>query len=187
MGSPIDAAKTRIALAELLVDAGHPRNAESAVIEAREIIRKQKLTEEEAWADAVLARALSAQGKMTEAAREIDAAAPLAEKIRNEEVNLKFATAAGSVHAGSAKLQDRAIAVRNLEATLAKATKLGLVPYEYEARLALGDTEIKTGRTSLGRSHLMALEKAARQRGFLLIARKAAMVAKSSKENEQGK
>jgi tetratricopeptide (TPR) repeat protein/TolB-like protein len=172
MGAQIDAADTQVSMAELLIEGGHPRDAEAVVIEAREVIRK--LVGNEIWADAVLARALLAQGKFADAAKELDAAMHPEAKIQTEEVRLKVALVAASVRAVSGKSVDHAAAARSLKATLAEATKLGFVPYQYEARLTLGEMEMESGQITAGRAHLTALEKDARAKGFLRIARKAA-------------
>ena len=45
--------------------------------------------------------------------------------------------------------------------------------YQLEARLALAEIEIQSGKCNAGRSLLAALEKEAKAKGFALIARKA--------------
>jgi hypothetical protein len=62
---------------------------------------------------------------------------------------------------------------KELEEVLAEATQLGLSQYQFEARLALGQIEMKPRKMIEGRAHLAALEKDATAKGFLLIARKA--------------
>jgi hypothetical protein len=44
----------------------------------------------------------------------------------------------------------------------------------FEARLALGEIEMASGRAAAGRSHLAALERDAKAKGLLRIARRAA-------------
>ena len=56
---------------------------------------------------------------------------------------------------------------------LTEARKYGYLIYEYKARLALGEVEVKSGKMTAGRARLTALEKDASRTGFLLIARKA--------------
>jgi len=63
---------------------------------------------------------------------------------------------------------------------LAEVTKFGYLPYQFEARLAIGETEMQSGKSSTGRPRLEALEKDARGKVFFLIARKAAAAAKGS-------
>jgi hypothetical protein len=65
-------------------------------------------------------------------------------------------------------------AISTLDGVLAETKRFGYIPYEYEARLALGQTEIKSGKVEAGRGRLKALEKEARDRDFILIANKAA-------------
>jgi serine/threonine protein kinase len=167
-------AESQASLAELSIEEGHAGDAEALARQTREIFRQQHNFDGDMWANAVLIRALVAQGKREEAVREIDAAGANAAKLQNEEVRLKFGLAAASVRAASGKSADLAAATRTLEAMLAEATKYGYVPYQYEARLALGELEIKSGHEVTGQARLEALEKEAKARGFGLIADKAA-------------
>jgi hypothetical protein len=48
------------------------------------------------------------------------------------------------------------------------------VNHQFEARLAMGEIEMKSGTTNAGRARLKTLESDSRVRGFLLVARKAA-------------
>jgi len=165
-------AESQTSLAELSIEEGHAGDAETLARQTREIFRKQHNFDGDMWTNAVLARALLAQGKREEAVREIEAAGASAAKLQNEEVRLKFGLAAASVRAASGKPADLAAATRTLEATLAEATKYGYVPYRYEATLALGELEIKSGHEVTGRARLEALGKEAKARGFGLIADK---------------
>jgi len=47
------------------------------------------------------------------------------------------------------------------------------VDYQFEIRLALGEIEMKSGKTSAGVACLKSLERDASAKGFPLIARKA--------------
>jgi serine/threonine protein kinase/tetratricopeptide (TPR) repeat protein len=179
MGAPIDAAETRVSMAELAIDTGHSADAESAAREVKDVFRKQQLIEDEIWADTVQARASLAQGKFEDAANELDTAAGHEATIQNEEVRLKLALAAAKFHAASGKPADRAAAKNALEAMLAEAKKRGFVGYQLEARFALGELEMKSHQTAAGRAHLTALEKEARTEGFLAVSRKAGALAKT--------
>lgn len=91
-----------------------------------------------------------------------------------------------AVHLDSAIVAARSLTASNepaeaktrLKAALSEATKTGFVPEQLEARLALGEIEMKSGKSAVGRARLEALEKDATAKGFLLIARKAAAAAK---------
>jgi hypothetical protein len=57
---------------------------------------------------------------------------------------------------------------------LVEANKYGYQGYQYQIRLALGESEMKAGKTDAGRARLDSLIKEARNRGFVQIANKAA-------------
>jgi len=178
IGNEIGAAVSRISIAELLIKEGHAASAEPLIREAREVFRRQKDTDDEISADTALTRALLSQGKSTDARKEVDAAIGAAAKLQNEEVRLKVSLAAASVRGDSGKPADLVAAAKSLEATLGEAKRHGYVGYEFEARLALGEIEMKSGHTATGRGLLAALEKDARTKGFLLVAHKATAAAK---------
>ena len=178
MGAQIDAAETQLSMAELGIEAGSSGDAEERIREARETIRKQQLVDDEVWADAVLARTLLAKDKIANASQEIDQGTARGAKIQNEEVRLKLALAAASVLARSSTPVQQATAGNDLETTLKDAKRHGFVGYQLEARLVLGQMELNSNRLEAGRTRLLALEKDARQLGFLGIANRAALVAK---------
>jgi hypothetical protein len=74
--------------------------------------------------------------------------------------------------------RDLADALRILDAALAEATKANLLYSQSDARLALGELEIKSGKAAAGRARLTTLEKDVKGKGLLLIARKAAAAMK---------
>jgi hypothetical protein len=47
---------------------------------------------------------------------------------------------------------------------------MGFVSYEFEARLALAEIEMRSGRTSIARAHLQDLEKETAAKGLGCIA-----------------
>ena len=69
----------------------------------------------------------------------------------------------------------------SLEGALAEAAKHHMLLHEFEARLALGEIEIKSGKLPAGRARFAALEKEATSKGALLIARKARAAAEGTK------
>jgi len=69
-------------------------------------------------------------------------------------------------------------AERLLQASIKESRNSGFAALELEARLALGETETKARNLTAGRATLASLEKDAKSRGFLLIARKAAAARK---------
>ena len=67
-----------------------------------------------------------------------------------------------------------------LASLISEARKAGYVGEELDARLAVAEIEMKSGATASARSHLIALEKDARAKGFGLVAQKAAALHSSS-------
>ena len=61
-----------------------------------------------------------------------------------------------------------------LKEALAKATKSGYVGYQLESRLALEEIELESGKSATSGARLQQLQKDAKEKGFDLIARKAA-------------
>jgi hypothetical protein len=61
-----------------------------------------------------------------------------------------------------------------LEQILREARAHGLTGVELEAMLAAADLEKRSGHTALAQGQLASLERTAREKGFGLVARKAA-------------
>jgi hypothetical protein len=159
------------------VEEGRPADAEKPVRQALDEFHAEKLRDDEVLARAVLARALLAQVKPAEAREQIDLATDLVAKSPMPAVRINYAIAAALVRAATGITAD---ATRSLEATLAEATKYGYLGYQFEARLALAEIEMKSGKTSAGRARLEALQREAAAKGFGLIARKASQQFKDS-------
>ena len=120
---------------------------------------------------AVLLRALVAENKVDEAAKELARSAPMAVKSQNLPLQLEFALAKAQVEGASGKTSQ---AQATLKEVLAKANKAGFAGYQLEARLAAETLELKSGKSSASRARLDQLQKDAKEKGFDLIARKAA-------------
>jgi predicted negative regulator of RcsB-dependent stress response len=138
--------------------------------QAAERFRKEKSPDDEANALAVLAHSLFEQGKIHEAETAIDRAAQLAAKSQDNDFRGPIDIMAARIQGASGKTD---AAAKSLQSILAQQTQLGDVPLQFEARLALGEIEVKSGNSASGRSRLTALENDANAKGFVLIARKA--------------
>jgi tetratricopeptide (TPR) repeat protein len=174
MGEQAKVAESLTALAELSIEEGHPADAQDPVRDALGICQRQKLRDLELAAHVMLARALLSLGKRAEAEKEIDVATELVANSQNRDFHLDFSIVAARVRAASGRPADLAEAVKTLNAALAEATKYGFAGYQFEARLCIGELEMKSGHETAGRAHLRALARDATAKGFLLIARKAA-------------
>ena len=164
-------ARSSLWLGRLAIEEGQPAEAEGPVREAAEQFKRGNLRRREAQARHVLAQCLYAQQKQLEAASSIERATALLKDSEWTLDRLPIAITAARVRAVSGK---EAEALMSLESVLAEATQRRLVGLQLEARLALGEIELRAGSTEAGRARLEALQKEAEQRGYGLIARKAA-------------
>jgi tetratricopeptide (TPR) repeat protein len=166
-------AQSDLALAGLSIEAEQFASAESAARERMNQFQKVNASDDEALARAVLARALLAQGKTAEAREVSNAAVSMTEKAQDTSVRLTVTIQAARVRAESSDPAELAGAKKSLAAAVAEAAKEGLTGLLLEARLALGEIEVKSGDRAAGRAHLAALQTDATAKGYLLIARKA--------------
>jgi tetratricopeptide (TPR) repeat protein len=177
-GAAEHAAMAKRYLAELALDEGRPAEAEPLARTALETLRKAGARDMEPLARAALVRALAGQGKSAEARAEADAAPALADLLSWPQRRLVTSVAVAQARAASGLAPDLDAAVALLERTVAEARRLRFVPEGLEARLALGEVRIRSGRATPGRSELRRLAADARDRGFLLVARQAEAAAR---------
>jgi tetratricopeptide (TPR) repeat protein len=171
LGERSSTARAQVAQAELALDEGHAAEAERLARQGLETFIAQKLPAAEAHARDVLALALLAERKLRDAQAELSTAEALYGKGTDRSGRaghwIAAARVAGAVDAGRA--------ARRLEAELGEISRLGRMPLEYEARLALGELELSGDHAAAGKKRLRALVKDARGHQFLLVARKAAV------------
>jgi len=171
LGEKNDAADSRIALAELAIEESHPEEAETLLHSALPVLEALKAIDDEAQAYVVLVRALLSAGKSGEARTALATGAPIVAQSHDRGAHLAFAIVNAQVAAATG---NTAKAVESLQKTFSEADKLRFVVYAFEARLALGEIEIRSGNVREGRRHLAELEKDAATAGFSLVAHKAA-------------
>jgi eukaryotic-like serine/threonine-protein kinase len=171
LGEKDNIATTRVAIAELAIEEGHPDAAESPAHEAYGEFQQAHKSANQMASAAVLARALLAEGKSAEALQELGKAAAVAAKSQNLAAQLEFSLAKARAMAASSKI---GIAKTILTEASARAAKSGYAGYQLESRLALEEVELKSGKSPASRARLEQLQKDAKEKGFNLIARKAA-------------
>ena len=98
-------------------------------------------------------------------------AAPIAARSQNLSVQLAFALARARTEAAS---QHSGEAQTILKGASVKAATAGYVGDLLESRLAFEEIELKSGKSAASRARLQQLQKDAKEKGFDLIARKAA-------------
>jgi eukaryotic-like serine/threonine-protein kinase len=153
----------------LLIQNAAPQ-AEQIAKAAAEQFQKEGRTEEEASALAVVARAMFAQNKLDELKAPLDRALRLSGES-NRSVRLSVGIVAASIFAGAGRRDE---AIQQLTRIADESKRAGLVGLEFEARLALGEVEVQAGRRAQGLARLQSVEAAARGRGYLNVANKAA-------------
>jgi DNA-binding winged helix-turn-helix (wHTH) protein/tetratricopeptide (TPR) repeat protein len=157
-------AETRLALAQLEVEDNRSSVAALNAREAADEFRAEKEVDQESLAYALLARSLVAEGDIAEAANAAHRSAELVPKVQSVARRLSIAVALARVQATQG---DLARARSGLQSALDEAVKLRSLPQELEIRSVLCELD--------SQSCTPELEKEARDKGFLLIAKKAAI------------
>lgn len=173
IGDKQSAARARLMMAELQLDGNNLRAAQSTSIAAADEFAKEKAARDAALAYAVLSQVLLREGSLFEARKAIEESSNYLSRCSDREAEMMVAIAAARVEAVSGSMSPED-AARALEQIVAKANHLGFVPYELEPQLALAEIELTFGDGANARSHLEAVQKEAINRGFGLIAIKAA-------------
>jgi len=164
-----------VAQATLLLEEGRKSNAETLLRQAVAGLREQHDVNVEADAQTVLIRALLDQNKIAEAQNAVLEVQKLVIQTATPELHLEADIAAASILSASGKVTD---ATKSLQDSIEFARKHGFRGHMFEAQLLMGEAERKAGHSVLARALLSSLAKDAEQRGFKLIARKAAAAIK---------
>jgi eukaryotic-like serine/threonine-protein kinase len=166
------AAHARLALLSLDVDEGKARDAEPAVRQLLEVFQRLKQPDGEASARGLLAQVAAAQGRPVEAKSEAQQARSLVSKSERRELRLTLEIACARV-LGVLSDADRSLALEILRKAQTDASRIGTVPLVFEARLALGEVEMRTRRAG-AQASLRQLEQDANAKGFARVAALAA-------------
>jgi ATP/maltotriose-dependent transcriptional regulator MalT len=170
IGETGTAAESQVALAQVALEENRIGDAETLASAALEQFAKEKLAENEIDARTVLAEVALRSHKLNEARNQIEMAGKLAAKSSFPGVRYGQAIVKARVDGASGQTVE---AMKILEATIAEATNAGRLGDALEARLALGEVEMKNGKEAEGRARLEDLEKEARAKGFGRIMREA--------------
>jgi tetratricopeptide (TPR) repeat protein len=169
IGEKAGAAETEAMLAVLALDENDAVRASALAGKAVEEAHREKASDLEAGALAVLAEADLELDKIDAARGVIARAKVLTSKSEERHVITAVRIAGARVTAASGQQEE---ALKTLEDVVSEMTQLGLVELQFDARLAIGEVERKAGKADASRAHLEALEKDASAKGFLLFARK---------------
>jgi TolB-like protein/Tfp pilus assembly protein PilF len=170
LGEKTTAEDSLLALAQLSIEQGHAADAEQPARQVLSQAQTEKAAGNEINSRVTLALSLLEQGKPAEAEKEIRAAENAVATAEGRLLAVGVAITAGRIHAANGKAGE---ASRSLQGALAEAARLDCGRCLLDARLALGETEMKQGKKAAAQEHLATLEKDAKAKGFQLIARKA--------------
>jgi eukaryotic-like serine/threonine-protein kinase len=172
-----DAAYTRISLAQLALEQRKPDAAAKYASDAATEFAIEKDAAGEAESRVTWARALLDSGNVAGAREQSDQATHLAQQSGDRGTKLDAAIAAALVNAKSGKTD---AALGALASAQKEAHAGGMIQIEYDARIALGETQLASGRKNEGRATLRQLAQDAKIRGFNLTAQKALAASQSS-------
>lgn len=188
----LGASETQEALAELAIDNGHPEQAEPLLRTAIAEFEKEKQDPDATSAYTLLSMALMKQGKLDEARQAIAHAEVLGRTSPDPSLRVPIVIQTARLDAAQAgsDLKGRAAITKALEhvrAAAETARKLGYYTLECEARIAIGEIEMKLDPAA-GRAQLTQLASEAHGHGFELYANQARQVAATgSTLNASGK
>jgi tetratricopeptide (TPR) repeat protein len=167
-------AESRSELAALAIEQGQGDQAESLLRNALGEFEKEKSDPDSSSAYTLLSRALLQQRKLDEARKAVQRGAELS--LTSSDPSLRLPAEIQQARVEMAAPGDDsaglATAMRRLHGAVTTAKRLGYYNLECEARLALGELELKMN-ASLGLKQLNALALEARSRGYELVARHA--------------
>jgi DNA-binding winged helix-turn-helix (wHTH) protein/tetratricopeptide (TPR) repeat protein len=163
--------ETQVALARLSIEDGRPADGEITLRQWKEQFHLEEQADDELTASMVLAEALLAQGKQVDAQKEIEESRDLGARSQNLLGRLEYDLTSARVLLASAHPE---MSKPRLEKLLREAHAHGFAGLELEAMLAAADMEKRSGNSALAQGQLISLEHMARDKGFGLVARKAA-------------
>jgi tetratricopeptide (TPR) repeat protein len=180
MGALELAAESRVELAALDIEEGRTQEAESLIRAALTEFEKEKSDPDLSTAYTLLSRTLLTQGELDEARKAAQRGADLSLTSSDPALRLPAEIQQARVDMANSKDENAnsASASRRLKSVIATAKRLGYYDFESDARLALGQLELKIN-SSLGRKQLKALAAETRNRAYELVARHAEEVMSS--------
>jgi tetratricopeptide (TPR) repeat protein len=173
LGEKLFAAESRLALAELALDAERAAEAEAIARQASQELHAGQASASEAMAWSLVARARLARGDVAGAQDAVAQAVTLARQSPLQAVTLQARIADARVRTAQGR---RAEARRELEAVLADAATAGRVGLQFECRIALAELALAEGHSEAGRQELVAVQREAAALQFGAVSRRAARV-----------
>jgi len=168
-------AESQLYLCEVAIEEGHLDDVESQLRQALTTFDTLKSTDDQISAHLALARLFLARNQANQAGSEREAAAGLIPQTQAVPTVLNFRVVSSRVLTATGQASK---ARTDATYALQQAAKYGYLGIQLDAELALAELELKSNQPG-SRAHLATVEKNARQKGFLLLARKANAAAKA--------
>jgi DNA-binding winged helix-turn-helix (wHTH) protein/tetratricopeptide (TPR) repeat protein len=174
IGDKTEVAHVDLAIGEILLDDGKDAQAADSAKLASQVFAATRATSDEASANLLLAETLVEEGRISESRKSVDQVLAVAAQTHNRELELSARLTDARIRAASGKPADASEPVGAINRVIAEATAAKFADIAMEARLALGETQMKFGDRAAGRTLLESLERESSNTGFLVIAHKAA-------------
>ena len=185
VGDKSEEAHVRLHLAETFLDEGKGAEAESLIRQSADVFGQTKAGRYLVESNLLQTNALAAQGRNAEARTLIDQVTKAAADSHNRRLELKAAITAARIQAALASPAEAVEPVKRLRTVILDASEASFTDIVLDARLAVGEIELRSGYRAEGNAHLEALEKDAKSGGFQLIARKAAAALQSKQGHSE--
>jgi tetratricopeptide (TPR) repeat protein len=176
------AAESKLGIGLVLLEDCQFPVAEQIARETAELFRSEMRTDDEGFALCLLARALHGQERYGEALQAAEHAVALASRNKGLRMHLLVSLHAARIYADAGLSAQASEALTRLQNILDEARKKGFADVQFEARLAMGEIELQSMKLPAGKTHLAALEREARAKGFGLVAGKAARILARNKD-----
>jgi eukaryotic-like serine/threonine-protein kinase len=173
IGDQAAVAHVDLELAQLFFAEGKPVEAEASAKQAAEAFERARATSDEGEANLLLAESVLAEGRIAESRNGVEQVMQVATQTHNRELELSAALTAARIRAASGNSADANESIAALRHVIAEATAARFGEIALEARLALGEMQMKSGDRAAGRALLEALEKESSNGGFVVVARRA--------------
>jgi len=165
-------AESQVELAGVAIEEGHPEQAEPLLRSALAEFDKEKSDPDSSSAYVLLSRSLLMQGKLQEAREASKRAVDLSLTSSDPSLKLPAEIQQARVDMAANDTSSHSVALKRLQSVVATANKLGYYNIEGQARLAIGELQLKTN-SSLGQKQLKTLASESRGRGLGLLAHQA--------------
>jgi DNA-binding winged helix-turn-helix (wHTH) protein/tetratricopeptide (TPR) repeat protein len=176
-GEKQTAAEGRVSLAKLAIEEGHASVAEASARQCKQEFQQELQKDDELAASLVIIDALLAQGKQSEAQKEMEAAQPLGKESQDRFFHLQFELISGRVllESGHPEAAGPLLSGANRDAQRYRFAGL-----EFATELALAEFANITKHAAEAQRKFRELQTSASAKGFGLIARKASQESSAS-------